>query len=190
MQFEFSWCQIMSKVTKSLLDCQVAEGRCQNYCYPVFYLQSLIRSTIHFGGDGMHAQLCPTLCDPLDCSPAGSSVHGIFQARILEWVATSYSRGYSQPEDWTWFFMALPQEAQYSLHGMPKKQPKQNTVSHSFQEGVQTRFFKIAISLTITREHFRSKVPERQNKWFDYFLNEIYNLIRNLAWKQWNITIW
>ena len=135
-------------------------------------------------------QSCPTLCDPLDCSPAGSSVHGIFQARILEWVATSYSRGYSQPEDWTWFFMALPQEAQYSLHGMPKKQPKQNTVSHSFQEGVQTRFFKIAISLTITREHFRSKVPERQNKWFDYFLNEIYNLIRNLAWKQWNITIW
>ena len=33
------------------------------------------------------AQLCPTLCDPLDCSPPGSSVHGISQARILEWVA-------------------------------------------------------------------------------------------------------
>ena len=32
-------------------------------------------------------QLCPTLCDPMDCSPAGSSVHGILQARILEWVA-------------------------------------------------------------------------------------------------------
>ena len=32
------------------------------------------------------AQLCPTLCDPLDCSPPGSSVHGIFQARIIEWV--------------------------------------------------------------------------------------------------------
>ena len=37
-------------------------------------------------------QLCPTLCDPRDCSPPGSSVHGIFQARILEWVAISYSR--------------------------------------------------------------------------------------------------
>ena len=34
----------------------------------------------------------PTLCDPRDCSPPGSSVHGIFQARILEWVAISYSR--------------------------------------------------------------------------------------------------
>ena len=37
-------------------------------------------------------QLCPTLCDPMDCSPLGSSVHGIPQARILEWVAVSYSR--------------------------------------------------------------------------------------------------
>ena len=37
------------------------------------------------------AQSCPTLCDPMDCSPPGSSVDGIFQARILEWVATSYS---------------------------------------------------------------------------------------------------
>ena len=38
------------------------------------------------------AQLCLTLCDPMDCSPPGSSVHGIFQARILEWVAVSFSR--------------------------------------------------------------------------------------------------
>ena len=38
-------------------------------------------------------QLCPMLCDPTDCSPLGSFVHGIFQARILEWVAISFSRG-------------------------------------------------------------------------------------------------
>ena len=37
-------------------------------------------------------QSCPTLCDTMDCSPPGSSVHGIFQARILAWVAISYSR--------------------------------------------------------------------------------------------------
>ena len=41
------------------------------------------------------AQLCPTLCDPVDCSLPGSSVHGIFQARIQEWVAISFSRGSS-----------------------------------------------------------------------------------------------
>ena len=38
------------------------------------------------------AQYCPTLCDPMDCSLLGSSVHGIFQVRILEWVAISCSR--------------------------------------------------------------------------------------------------
>jgi len=37
------------------------------------------------------AQLCPALCDPMDCSPPGSSVHGILQARILEWVAIPFS---------------------------------------------------------------------------------------------------
>ena len=47
------------------------------------------------------AQSCLTLCNPMDCSLPGSSTHGIFQARILEWVANSFSRGTSQPRDWT-----------------------------------------------------------------------------------------
>ena len=46
-------------------------------------------------------QLCPAVCDPVDCRPPGSSVHGIFQARILEWVAKPSSRGSSQPSDRT-----------------------------------------------------------------------------------------
>ena len=45
------------------------------------------------------AQLCPTLCDPMDCSLPGISVHGVFQARVLEWVAIAFSRGSSQPRD-------------------------------------------------------------------------------------------
>ena len=44
-------------------------------------------------------KLCPTLCGSMDCSPPGSSVHGILQARILEWVAISFSRGSSQPRN-------------------------------------------------------------------------------------------
>ena len=48
------------------------------------------------------AQSCPTLCNPMDCSLPGSMVHGIFQARILEWAAISFSRGSSQPRDQTW----------------------------------------------------------------------------------------
>ena len=47
------------------------------------------------------AQPCPALCNPMDCSPSGSSVHGILQARILEWVAMPSSRGSSQPRDRT-----------------------------------------------------------------------------------------
>ena len=42
------------------------------------------------------------LCSPMDCSPPGSSIHGILQARVLEWVAISFSRGSSWPRDWTW----------------------------------------------------------------------------------------
>ena len=42
-----------------------------------------------------------TLCDRMDCSLSGSSVHGILQARILEWVAVSFSRGFSRSRDWT-----------------------------------------------------------------------------------------
>ena len=46
-------------------------------------------------------QLCLTLCNPMDCSPPDSSVHGILQARILEWVAIFFSRGSSWPRDRT-----------------------------------------------------------------------------------------
>ena len=61
------------------------------------------------------SQSYPTLCDPMDCSPPGSSVCGILQARILEWVAISSSRGSSQRRDQTCvsciagrFFIAEP----------------------------------------------------------------------------------
>ena len=52
----------------------------------------------------MHAkslQSCLTLCDPMDYNPLGSSIHGILQARILEWVAMPSSRGSSRPRDHT-----------------------------------------------------------------------------------------
>ena len=47
------------------------------------------------------ARSCLTLYDPMDCSPPGSSIHGILQARILEGVAIPFSRGFSQPRDQT-----------------------------------------------------------------------------------------
>ena len=61
------------------------------YCSILYSYQKAKNSNV--------TESCPTLCDPKDCSPPGSSVHGILQARILEWVATSFSRGSSQPRD-------------------------------------------------------------------------------------------
>ena len=46
-------------------------------------------------------QSCPTLCNPVDCSPPDSSAHGILQARLLEWVAMPYSRGSCKPQNRT-----------------------------------------------------------------------------------------
>ena len=59
---------------------------------PILYSKNKISPCISIG---LVAKLCPTLCDPMDRSPPASSVHGIFQARILEWVALSSSRRYS-----------------------------------------------------------------------------------------------
>ena len=50
------------------------------------------------------AQSCPNLCDPLSLTPPGFSVHGILQARILEWIAIPFSRGSSWPRDQTQVF--------------------------------------------------------------------------------------
>jgi len=59
---------------------------------------------------GLAAQLCPTLCDPIDCSPSVSSVHGISLARILVWVTISLSRGSSQPRIYVYLQL---------IHGLP-----------------------------------------------------------------------
>ena len=53
----------------------------------------------HQGQCVLASPLCLTLCEPIDCNPLGSSVHGILQARILEWVAMTSSRDSSQPRD-------------------------------------------------------------------------------------------
>ena len=58
-------------------------------------------TSIKFESESEVGQSCPTLCDPVDCRPPGSCVHGISQARILEWVAISFSRGSSRPRDRT-----------------------------------------------------------------------------------------
>ena len=72
-------------------------------------------------------QSCPALCNPMDCSPPGSPVHGILQARILEWVAISFSTGSSQPRDHTWSPTLQADSLQSEPLGKPTKmQPPLN----------------------------------------------------------------
>ena len=63
----------------------------------------------HFSSNvvGLAIQSCSTPCDPMDCSPPGSSVHGILQARILEWAAISFSIKYT-------YYMTIPFNFSYS----------------------------------------------------------------------------
>ena len=55
-----------------------------------------------FEGESVSWSVMPILCDLMDCSPPNSSVHGIFQARILGWVVIPFFRGSSLPRDWIW----------------------------------------------------------------------------------------
>ena len=84
------------------------------------------------------AQSSPTLCNPMDCSLPGSSVHGIFQARVLEWVAISFSRGSSQPRDRTQvshirgrrFNLWATREAPYKPYGILYSSLSQEILNH------------------------------------------------------------
>ena len=56
------------------------------------------------------------LCNPVDCSPPGSSIHGIFQAKVLEWVAISFSKGSSRPRDRTQVYLRCRQTLYHLSH--------------------------------------------------------------------------
>ena len=73
------------------------------------------------------AQSCPILCDPVDSSPPGSSVHGISQARILKWVAISFSRGSSQPRDCTCTLASPALAGGFFITAPPGKPLNQNS---------------------------------------------------------------
>ena len=76
---------------------------------PPTFSEQVLRAICEAGSQATVLSVCvhacsvaksgPTLCDPKDCSPPGSSAHGILQARILEWVAISFSRGSSRPRE-------------------------------------------------------------------------------------------
>ena len=81
---------------------QPRERTCTSYIADGFFIQWVTWEApiMHWKKSEREvAQSCPILSDPVDCSPPGSSVHGILRARVLEWIAISFSRGSSQPRD-------------------------------------------------------------------------------------------
>ena len=105
---------------------------------------------------------CVWLCDSMDCSPLGSSVHGIFQARILEWVAMPFSNGSFLPRDWThisWiscitggFFAARP----------PGKPPISPTCSQKRRKHFRLEKFKVQ-TYSESLETAEEKIPGECN---------------------------
>ena len=104
----YKWTNCLSQVGLPIsLSLAGAIGICTSLCQllklKTYSLRNCGASTFHHGKCKLKlaTQSSLTLCDPMDCSPPDSSVHGILQARILEWVAISFSRGSSQPRDQT-----------------------------------------------------------------------------------------
>ena len=90
--------EILCELYLSWVDVYVFEIRTGNF--KLFLLHCQAHGNLSSLGNLGHS-LCPALWDPMNCSPPGSFVHGLFQAKILKWVAISFSRGTSQPRDRT-----------------------------------------------------------------------------------------
>ena len=105
--FQYSWASLVAQLVKHLPAMQETWVQSLSQEDPLEKRKATHRVTksrtqlndFHFH---FFSSLGVTLCDPVDCSSPGSSVHGSLQARILEWVAIFFSRGSSWPWDWTW----------------------------------------------------------------------------------------
>ena len=86
------WYQGVGKYLSSFKSCQTQGVTYLLGCFCIFICHWKVKVKV--------AQLCPTLCDPMDCSHPGFSVYGILQAGILEWVAVFFSRGSARSRDW------------------------------------------------------------------------------------------
>ena len=87
-----AWWAVVRRVSKSQTRLKWREIT-MSYAFPPYFIQSLLQ---HLAAAAKSLQSCPTLCNPIDSSPPGSSVPGILQARTLEWVAISFSNA------WKW----------------------------------------------------------------------------------------
>ena len=118
-----------------------------------------------------HAQSCLTLCNPMDYSPSDSSVHGILQARILEWVAISLSQGSSQPRDRTCVSCAGRRFFTPAPHGNPHRLRLAALINSIYQQ-----IFRLEIHLLMVTQNWciseterkKSNIPRTSKKMNEY----------------------
>ena len=77
------------------------------------------------------------LCDPMNFGPSGSCVHGILQARVLEWVVNPFSRGSSWPRDWTWISCTV---GRFFTIGAPREAPAYEWVQFVCKSNTEPRY--------------------------------------------------
>ena len=118
------------------------------------------------------AQSCLTLCNPIDCSLTGSSFHRIFQARILEWVAISISRGSSWPRNWTQ--ISHPAGRLYHLSHQGKPRKKIYVVhDHRTIKKWDYEIKKIILFTTASKKNIWEYINERCAKLVSYKLQNV-----------------
>ena len=98
-----------------------------------FKNENILEQMIEYVCMCMHAQSCLTFCDPIDCNPPNSSVHVIFQARIVKWVAIPFSRGSSWPRDWTQVSCLAADSLLFEPSGKPQVRIKEAKLIKSIQ---------------------------------------------------------
>ena len=124
-------------------------------------------------------QSCPTLCNPMDCSLPGFSVHGIFQARVLEWDAISFSRGSSQPRDQT--LVSCIASRRFTVWAMREVSPAQSNYKWHF---LHWALFSVLLwwgsghdILPVSQSSF----SQIKNSWLGFFRITLLVFKRNLA---------
>ena len=120
-----------------------------------------IRNLDGSGGGGFVAQSWPTLCDPMDCSLPGSSIHGILSARVLEWVAIPFSRGSSQPRDQTCVSFVSLAPPPRRCHQKPWKKLRPDQASFFKQQKSKICFLLI---IKVLCNHYWKLIKKRMKK--------------------------